>query len=51
VLVCWPTQLTLAPDLGDRVLARLDPPRFDPGAVRGIDLPRAALGRLPWASA
>jgi len=50
VLVCWPTKLTLAPDLGDRVLARLDPPRFDPGAVRDIDLPRAALGTQPWVS-
>ncbi|MGE0624996.1 MAG: NAD(P)/FAD-dependent oxidoreductase [Pseudomonadales bacterium] len=51
VLVCWPTKLTLAPDLGDRVLEHLDPPRFDPAEVPVIDLPRAMLAPLPWVPA
>jgi glycine/D-amino acid oxidase-like deaminating enzyme len=47
-LVCWPTKLSLAPDLGERVLAALDPP--DPSAgCEALPLPPAALGAPPWA--
>lgn len=48
VLVCWPTKLTLAPDLGDRVLAALGPPGIGTVPATGIDLPRATLATLPW---
>jgi glycine/D-amino acid oxidase-like deaminating enzyme len=45
-LVCWPTKLSLAPDLGDRVLALLPPPAS--AEVPPLDLPRADVGPLPW---
>ena len=45
-IVCWPTKLTLAPDLGDRVLSLLPPPEHpSPGP---LNLPAAAVGRPPW---
>jgi glycine/D-amino acid oxidase-like deaminating enzyme len=45
-IVAWPTKLSLAPDLGDRVLALLPPPS---GAlVPPLDLPGAAVGTSPW---
>ncbi len=45
-IVCWPTKLTLAPDLGDRVLSLLPPPEHpSPGP---LNLPAAAVGRAPW---
>jgi glycine/D-amino acid oxidase-like deaminating enzyme len=47
-IVAWPTKLSLAPDLGDRVLALLPPPSGT--AAPALDLPRAGIGRLPWAS-
>ncbi|MDA1074568.1 MAG: FAD-dependent oxidoreductase [Proteobacteria bacterium] len=45
VLVAWPTKLTLAPDLGDRVLTLMDAPQAPP------DLPTLCppeIGRYPW---
>ncbi|MBK80614.1 MAG: hypothetical protein CMQ43_06820 [Gammaproteobacteria bacterium] len=45
-VVAWPTKLSLVPDLGDKVLALLDPPR--PGPAPRLELPRAGLGRVPW---
>ncbi len=47
-IVCWPTKLSLTPDLGDQVLARL-------GAPAGVaaptpDLPPPSVGALPWES-
>ncbi len=42
----WPTKLTLAPDLADRVLALLPPPQG--GDVPRLSLPRPSLGRAPW---
>lgn len=47
--VAWPTKLTLAPDLGDRVLALLDD--LAPGAAADAlpaELPRARPGRAHW---
>jgi glycine/D-amino acid oxidase-like deaminating enzyme len=45
-IVAWPTKLSLAPDLGDRVLALLPPPS---GAhVPRLDLPAAAVGSPAW---
>lgn len=45
-IVAWPTKLSLVPDLGDRVLALLPPPR---GATApALDLPPAEVGRPPW---
>jgi glycine/D-amino acid oxidase-like deaminating enzyme len=45
-IVAWPTKLSLAPDLGDRVLALLPPPSG--AAAPLLDLPRASIGRSPW---
>ena len=45
-IVCWPTKLTLAPDLGDRVLSLLPPPEY-PSTVP-LNLQAAAVGRTPW---
>ena len=42
---CLPTKLTLAPDLGDKVLAILDPPNH---AQPPVSLPGVAVGRPPW---
>ena len=47
-LVCWPTKLSLAPDLGDRVLALLPPPEYAPFSA--LDLPPAEVGAPPWAN-
>jgi glycine/D-amino acid oxidase-like deaminating enzyme len=49
LLVCWPTKLTLAPDLGRRVLERLDPPAGGQ-AARSLGLPLAQMSPLPWVS-
>ncbi|MDE0364554.1 MAG: FAD-dependent oxidoreductase [Gammaproteobacteria bacterium] len=47
-IVCWPTKLTLAPDLGDRVLSLLPPPEhLSPGP---LNLPSATTGRAPWST-
>ena len=45
-IVCWPTKLTLAPDLGDRVFSLLPPPEY-PSRVP-LNLQPAAVGRTPW---
>jgi glycine/D-amino acid oxidase-like deaminating enzyme len=45
-IVAWPTKLSLAPDLGDRVLALLPPPSGI--SVPRLDLPAAAVGTPPW---
>jgi hypothetical protein len=45
-IVAWPTKLSLAPDLGDRVLALVPPPSGGP-APR-LDLPTAVVGTPPW---
>jgi glycine/D-amino acid oxidase-like deaminating enzyme len=47
-LVCWPTKLSLAPDLGDRVLAILPDPCSDTDDPTGLDLPHATVGIAPW---
>jgi glycine/D-amino acid oxidase-like deaminating enzyme len=46
-IVAWPTKLSLAPDLGDRVLALLPTPIG--GKVPTLALPRARVGAVPWA--
>ena len=50
VIVCSPSKLTLAPDLGDRVLQLLLAAEITPagGATRTLDLPSARLGLAPW---
>ena len=45
-IVCWPTKLTLVPDLADRVLELLPPPQHPPPARLG--LPAAPVGSTPW---
>ena len=45
-ILCWPTKLTLAPDLCDRVLKLLPPPECPPPGP--LNLPSAAVGRAPW---
>ncbi len=47
-LVCWPTKLSLAPDLGDRVLAMLPAPGSDTDDATGLDLSHATIGAAPW---
>ena len=47
IVTCWPTKLTLAPDVGDRVLALLDPPSGRP-APSPPALPAARVGLAPW---
>jgi glycine/D-amino acid oxidase-like deaminating enzyme len=51
LLVCWPTKLSLTPDLGDRVRSLLAPP--DGSASMKTNLPAlgleaASVGRPPW---
>ena len=43
---CFPTKLTLAPDLGDKVLKILDPPEHDQSLISTHD--RASIGNPPW---
>ena len=45
--VCWPTKLTLTPDLGDRLMALLPPgqPQVDGLA---LPLPSVRVGTEPW---
>lgn len=45
-IVCWPTKLTLVPDLADRVLKLLPPPEH--ASPEPLGLPAASLGRAPW---
>jgi len=46
-IVAWPTKLSLVPDLGDKVNGLLPPPQCAPPPP--LELPRAAVGRVPWA--
>lgn len=58
LLVCWPTKLTLCPDLGDTVLSilsrQLDTPAADSPATAAalgrlrLQLPAATVGTAPW---
>ena len=45
-IVCWPTKLTLAPDLGRKVLALMPAPEHP--APPALDLPAATVGAPPW---
>lgn len=51
-LVCWPTKLSLAPDLGDRVLDHIvqhgPVAPTDPPPPLDLPLPTAELGARPW---
>ncbi|MDZ7668520.1 MAG: FAD-dependent oxidoreductase [Gammaproteobacteria bacterium] len=47
-IVAWPTKLSLVPDLGDKVLDLLPAPQCSPAPP--LELPRAAVGRVPWAT-
>ena len=49
LLVCWPTKLSLAPDLGEQLLARLPAPEDEP-PVPALPLPPCTLDRAPWSS-
>ncbi len=48
LIVCWPVKLSLAPDLGERVLRLLDAPAGLP--TPQLALPPAQAGLVPWAS-
>ena len=51
LIITWPTKLTLAPDLGDRVDALVDEHGLTPGAPLGEvpeALPRAPVGQPQW---
>jgi hypothetical protein len=43
---CFPTKLTLAPDLGDKVRRALPPPAH--ATVVKTNHPRATVGASPW---
>ncbi|MCZ6620040.1 MAG: FAD-dependent oxidoreductase [Gammaproteobacteria bacterium] len=45
-IVCWPTKLSLVPDLGDRVVGLLDSPRHPAPVSYG--LPGANVAQYPW---
>ncbi len=45
-ITCWPTKLTLAPEVARRVLEMLDAPQA--GATAVPPLPLAEVGRAPW---
>ena len=45
-IVCWPTKLTLTPDLGQKVLGFMPPPEH--AELPTLDLPAATLGAPPW---
>ena len=45
-IVCWPTKLTLAPDLGDQVLRLMPPPQHPAPPI--LNLPPATVGTRPW---
>ena len=45
-IVCWPSKLTLVPDLADRVLRLLPPPEYP--FAGPLDLPAAGPGQPPW---
>ena len=45
-IVCWPTKLSLVPDLGDRVVELLEPPRH--AALANFGLPSAQVAQFPW---
>ena len=48
-LVCWPTKLTLAPDLGDKVLRELARLGLAPRCPQpSVDSERPEPGLLPW---
>lgn len=47
-IVCWPTKLSLAPDLGERVLSLLDSPAPAAAPLPRLKLPEALLGQPPW---
>jgi len=47
-IVCWPTKLSLAPDLGDRVLALLPKPSQRDSQDARLKLPPAQSALLRW---
>ncbi|MDE0272749.1 MAG: FAD-dependent oxidoreductase [Gammaproteobacteria bacterium] len=47
-IVCWPTKLTLTPDLGQKVLAFMPAPEHP--APPPLELPPATIGAPPWAA-
>ena len=49
VLICWPTKLTLAPDLGDKVLAALaHPPSLQPATPVSSNAAAPGVATPPW---
>ncbi len=45
-IVCWPGKLSLTPDLGDRVLALMPPPRFP--SVPALPLANPDMAETAW---
>ncbi|OUS24031.1 hypothetical protein A9Q99_26150 [Gammaproteobacteria bacterium 45_16_T64] len=52
VIVTWPTKLTLAPDLGDRVLALIKQQGIEPSSSAGdlSNFPKATIATPKWES-
>ena len=47
-IVAWPTKLTFAPAIADRVLAAVDAPSANGNARTGAAAPDPEFGRYPW---
>jgi glycine/D-amino acid oxidase-like deaminating enzyme len=55
LIVCWPTKLTMCPDLGDNVMARISASMQASGKLLEASpvhdtLPLAQIGRPPWSA-
>jgi glycine/D-amino acid oxidase-like deaminating enzyme len=48
VMICWPTKLALAPDLGDKVIAALSIEPAHPCSETATELPRLRVAGSPW---
>ncbi|MEQ8953959.1 MAG: hypothetical protein RL120_07460 [Gammaproteobacteria bacterium] len=51
VIAAWPTKLTLAPSLADKVIEQLQGKSFAPGSANAaapLGLPSASLASQPW---
>ena len=50
LIISWPTKLTLAPDLGDRIMALVEEHGLQPGAPMALpaELKQAPMGVPYW---
>lgn len=48
LVIAWPSKLTLAPDLGDKVVSAVTALTEPTGRCDALSLPRPAVGEQPW---